>query len=216
LTSVQGYIELIAQYDDTLPPEQRREFLHRAQLGCEELTVLLRNVMDASRLEAEAALKPALINSVSVKNILDKVMMMIEPQITRDQREVIVNVPANIFVWADPLRLHQVLMNISTNALKYSLAGTPITFCAERSTEMENAVVISISDNGKGISSQDQARLFQRFYRLESDMNSPVRGSGLGLYISRRLVDAMGGKIWIESRGVPGEGSTFHIQLPMA
>ncbi len=216
LTSVQGYIELIAQYDDTLPPEQRREFLHRAQLGCEELTVLLRNVMDASRLEAEAALKSALINSVSAKNIFDKVMMMIEPQITRDQREVIVHVPAHIFVWADPLRLHQVLMNISTNALKYSLAGTPITFSAERSTEVENAVVISISDNGKGISSQDQARLFQRFYRLESDMNSPVRGSGLGLYISRRLVDAMGGKIWIESRGVPGEGSTFHIQLPMA
>jgi signal transduction histidine kinase len=216
LTAVQGYIELIAQYDDTLPPEQRREFLHRAQLGCEELTVLLRNVMDASRLEADAALKPALINPVSVKNILAKVMMMIDPQITRDQREVIVNVPEHIAVRADPLRLHQVLMNISTNALKYSLAGTPIVFFAERSSENENAVVISIKDHGKGILLQDQARIFQRFYRLESDMNSPVRGSGLGLYISRRLVDAMGGKIWIESRGVPGEGSTFHIQLPMA
>ena len=52
--------------------------------------------------------------------------------------------------------------------------------------------------------------------RLEDDLNSPVRGSGLGLYISRRLVEAMGGKIWIESKGIPGEGSTFHVQLPMA
>ena len=78
------------------------------------------------------------------------------------------------------------------------------------------AVIISVSDQGKGITPQDQARLFQRFYRLESDMNSPVRGSGLGLYISRRLIEAMGGKIWIESSGIPGGGSTFHILLPMA
>jgi signal transduction histidine kinase len=58
--------------------------------------------------------------------------------------------------------------------------------------------------------------VFQRFYRIESDVNSPVRGSGLGLYVSQRLIEAMGGKIWIESRGIAGEGSTFHIQLPMA
>jgi signal transduction histidine kinase len=216
LTAVQGYIELIVQYDATLPAEQRREFLHKAQMGCEELTILLRNVMDASRLEAEAALKPALISPVSVKEMLDKVMMMIEPQITHDQRQVHFNIPAQTLVLADPLRLHQVLMNISTNALKYSHEGTTITFSAAPSTESEKSVVISISDKGKGVAPQDQAHIFQRFYRLESDMNSPVRGSGLGLYISRRLVEAMGGKIWIESRGVPGEGSTFHILLPMA
>jgi signal transduction histidine kinase len=216
LTAVQGYIELIVQYDDTLPPEQRREFLHKAQMGCEELTILLHNVMDASRLEAEAALKPALINHVAIKDMLEKVMMMIEPQITRDHRQVLINVPEDISVLADPLRFHQVLMNVSTNALKYSLEGTPITFSAAPSTESEKSVVISIRDEGKGITPEDQALLFQRFYRLESDMNSPVRGSGLGLYISRRLIEAMGGKIWIESRGVPGEGSTFHILLPMA
>jgi signal transduction histidine kinase len=107
-------------------------------------------------------------------------------------------------------------MNISTNALKYSHEGTTITFSAAPSTENEKSVVISISDKGKGVAPQDQAHIFQRFYRLESDMNSPVRGSGLGLYISRRLIEAMGGKIWIESRGIPGEGSTFHILLPMA
>ena len=77
-------------------------------------------------------------------------------------------------------------------------------------------MIISITDRGKGIAPEDHAQLFQRFVRLESDLNSPVRGSGLGLYISRRLVEAMGGKIWIESRGIPGEGSTFHIQLPLA
>lgn len=216
LTAVQGYIELIVQYDETLPPDQRREFLHKAQMGCEELTILLRNVMDASRLEADAALKPALISHVSVKEMVDKVMLMIEPQITHGQRQVRFDIPEKMFVLADPLRLHQVLMNVSNNALKYSLEGTTITFSAAPSTESEKSLVISIKDQGKGITPEDQGRLFQRFYRLESDMNSPVRGSGLGLYISRRLIEAMGGKIWIESRGIPGEGSTFHILLPMA
>ncbi|GHO87826.1 sensor histidine kinase [Dictyobacter formicarum] len=216
LTAVQGYIELIAQYDEMLPAEQRREFLQKAQLGCEELEVLLRNVMDASRIEAETAIKPALISRVSVKEMLEKVMVMIEPQVTQDQRQVSCNVPSQLYVYADPLRLHQVLMNIGTNALKYSSAGTPLLLSAERSEEREKMVVISITDKGKGIAPQDQARIFQRFYRLESDMNSPIRGSGLGLYISRRLIEAMGGKIWIESRGIPGEGSTFHILLPMA
>ena len=78
----------------------------------------------------------------------------------------------------------------------------------------EDEVVIRVSDKGKGIAPQDQANLFQRFVRLESDMNSSVRGSGLGLYISRRLIEGMAGKIWLESSGIPGEGTTVHIQLP--
>lgn len=216
LTAVQGYIELIVQYDETLPPEQRREFLQKAQLGCEELSVLLRNVMDASRLEAEAGIKPALISRVSVKEMIEKVQLMIEPQVTHEQRDVLVGVPPHLVVYADPLRLHQVLMNVSNNALKYSPAGTPISFSARVFIDQGRFIIISIADKGKGIQPQDQANLFQRFVRLEADMNSPVRGSGLGLYISRRLIDAMGGKIWIESSGIAGEGSVFHIQLPMA
>ncbi|GCE13890.1 sensor histidine kinase [Tengunoibacter tsumagoiensis] len=216
LTAVQGYIELMAQYDSILPAEQRQEFLQKAQLGCEELAVLLRNIMDASRLEAEAGIKPALISRVSVKEMIEKVQIMIEPQVAHEHREIRVQVPAHLLVFADPLRLHQVLMNVSTNALKYSPPGSPLTFSGRITFDQRSLIIISISDKGKGISVQDQEKLFQRFVRLESDMNSPVRGSGLGLYISRRLIEAMGGKIWIESKGIVGEGSTFHIQLPMA
>ncbi len=216
LTAVQGYIELIAQYDDALPPEQRREFLQKAQIGCEELAVLLRNVMDASRLETEAGIKPALMDRVNVLEMIEKVKVLIEPLVTHEHRTVYVEVPPYLSVMADPLRLHQVLTNISSNALKYSEPGSPIRFSARISLDQGRSVIISIADRGKGIAPEDHAQLFQRFVRLESDLNSPVRGSGLGLYISRRLVEAMGGKIWIESRGIPGEGATFHIQLPLA
>jgi signal transduction histidine kinase len=217
LTAVQGYIELLAQFDEQLPGEQRRDFLQKARRGCEELVVLLGNVMDASRLEIEAGIRPALLKRVSLQETVESIMVLIEPQITQEQREVYIHVQPRLFALADPPRLRQVLMNISVNALKYSLPQTPLAFSAYTMVDQdESFVVISISDKGKGIAPHDQSQLFQRFVRLESDVNSPIRGSGLGLYISRRLIEAMGGKIWIESKGIAGEGSTFHIRLPAA
>lgn len=212
LTAVQGYIELMAEYDEELPPEQRREFLQKARRGCDELAVLLGNVMDASRLEGEMSIKPALLRRVSVEEMIDSVLILIEPHLTKEHRTLHKHIPPHLFVQADPMRLRQVLMNVSTNALKYSPPGTPIGFSARTAGP---CVIISVFDKGKGVKPEHQAHIFQRFYRIESDVNSPVRGSGLGLYIAHRLIAAMGGKIWIESQGIPGEGSVFHIQLPM-
>ena len=115
---------------------------------------------------------------------------------------------------ADPVRLRQVLMNLSVNALKYSPHRTPLLFSV--SAFDTSSLVLSVSDKGKGIAPEKQRQLFQRFVRLEDDLNSSVRGSGLGLYISRRLMEAMGGNIWVESEGIPGEGSSFCIRLPVA
>ena len=153
---------------------------------------------------------------VNIRAMIDSVINLIEPQLTKELRRVHFSLPTHLSVRADAARLRQVLVNISVNALKYSPPQTPLAFTA-RSLLIDNRhiVIISISDIGKGITPQDQSRLFERFVRLESDINSEVRGSGLGLYISRRLIEAMDGKIWIESRGIPGEGSTFHLQLPM-
>ncbi len=169
--------------------------------------------MDASRLEEEMEIKGALLKRVSVEEVIENIHVLIEPQLTQDQRELHLDIPAQLFAQADPMRLRQVLMNICTNALKYSPSGSPISISAHSTGK---TITISIADKGNGIQARDQQRIFQRFYRLESDLNSPVRGSGLGLYISQRLVTAMGGKILVESSGIAGEGSTFHIQLPAA
>jgi len=216
LTSVQGYLELLAQYDEMLPPEDRRDFLQKARWGCDELVVMLNNIMDTSRLEVDAGIKAALMEPLEVRQVLESVIDLIKPHLAHSQREVHFNVPGQLYVLADPLRLRQVLLNISTNALKYSPPGSPLLYAAQRSFYRVPCVTISISDRGAGIPPHEQEKLFQRFVRLERDINSPVRGSGLGLYISRRLIEAMNGRIWVESRGIPGEGSTFYIQLPMA
>jgi len=141
---------------------------------------------------------------------------LIEPQLTHDQRNVELSIPPTLAVQAEPVRLRQILLNLSMNALKYSPPGSPITFSALPTSYSSPNVILSVIDKGNGIAPQDQGRLFQRFVRLERDLNSVTRGSGLGLYISRRLVEAMEGKIWVESSGIPGEGSSFNIQLLMS
>jgi signal transduction histidine kinase len=213
LTSIEGYLDLLVDHSHRLTPEQQREFLLKVQRSSEELVLLLSNVMDASRLEVDAGIRPAHLQSVEVGEAIQGVVELIEPQLTHEQRKVELCIPPSLAVQADPARLRQVLLNVSVNALKYSPPGSPIIFSARPIRDPVPSVVISVIDKGNGIAPRDQDRLFQRFIRLERDLNSTIRGSGLGLYISRRLVEAMGGKIWIDSSGIPGEGSSFNIQL---
>lgn len=216
LTAVQGYIELLSQYETILTAEQRREFLLKARRSCEELVVMLGNVMDASRLEVEAGIRSLPLERVDVNEAVNSVITIIELQVQQEHRQIERDIPSDTFVLADSTRLRQVLMNISVNALKYSPPHTSIRFAATIDRSSMSSVILSISDEGQGIAPQDQTKLFQRFTRLERDVNSAVRGSGLGLYISRRLVEAMGGSIWIESSGIAGEGATFHVRLSVA
>src|SRR5947209_12629433 len=162
LTSVQGYLELMAQLHDQLPPQKRWEYLQKARRSCDILVMLLSNVMDASRLEVEADIDPAQIESVSIQEMIQSVLNLLEPRVTQEQREVDLYIPPDLHVRADPGRLRQVLLNISINALKYSPPPTPIAFSAQIATDSHSAV-ISVTDSGKGIAPEDQSRVFQRF-----------------------------------------------------
>jgi len=214
LICVKGYLELLTEFHDLLPPERHQDILQKAERSCNELAILLNNVMDASYLEINTDIRSTHTEPVIVQDMIQSIMDLIEPHVRREQREVQLHIPPDLAVQGDTERLRQILLNISINALKYSPPRTPLTFSAQVMPGSEDEVVIRVSDKGKGIAPQDQAHLFQRFVRLESDMNSSVRGSGLGLYISRRLIEGMSGKIWLESSGIPGEGTTVHIQLP--
>jgi signal transduction histidine kinase len=140
---------------------------------------------------------------------------------------VTVSVPADLLVYADPARLRQILVNLVANAIKYSEPGTSLAIRASlldasaqpgktrhSAPDERLAVQISVQDHGLGVPPAEAHQLFQRFVRLRRDIAGPVRGTGVGLYVTRSLVEAMGGRIWVESAGVPGEGSTFHFTLP--
>src|SRR5579863_7765964 len=122
------------------------------------------------------------------------------------------------------------MTNLLSNAVKYSPAGAPITveatttspdeappamalFGRNRRLSQAPLVEITVRDQGLGIPPEQIPLLFQRFMRLPRDIASPVIGNGLGLFLCRQFVEAMHGAIWVESQGIAGEGSTFHVRL---
>lgn len=206
-------------------PARRARLMQRALAAGDAVLRLLRNVLDTGVLESNAPrIEPgALSLAPTVRAVLETFDPgeIGEPSLAEgmfQSRTVTVSVPPDLIVWADEARLRQVLINLLSNALKYSDSGTPIEVAAfaERKTHSQESSLIQLNvrDHGLGIPPRDQPKLFQRFVRLERDIAGPVRGTGVGLYVCRILVMAMGGRIWVESSGVPGKGSTFCFTLP--
>lgn len=212
LTVVQGYLEVLREMEDA-PLEMRRSFLEKACRACDELVLLQANIMDASRLKVDAA--SLRCTCIAVKDIITTVSELFEPWVAQAQQSIGIDIDPAIKVLADETRLKQVLHNLFANAVRYSPPHSCIRVSATRDEEAHTAC-ISVSDQGPGIPSERQAEIFDKFVRLERDLNSKVRGSGLGLYISRQLVEAMQGTITVESSGIKGEGSTFSFTLPLA
>lgn len=232
LTAVQGYLELLADYGETLDEVSKTRFIQNARRGCDELVLLLGNVLDATHLDIEKISFKC--GPVYLSDSAQLILEILDPIIAREKRTITTHIPENLLVWADELRLRQILLNLLGNALKYTPSGSCIALaaeCMERTELLEKFiarhatshlaelmpgtfVVLSIRDWGPGVPPDEQALLFARFTRLESARNSAQQGAGLGLYLCRQLIEAMGGCIWMESSGVPGEGATFFIALP--
>ena len=230
LTAIQGYLDLIHNFNAELDTAVKQRFIAKAQRACEELVLMLGNVMDTSRVDQEGiTLK---YSAVVVLRAVSLILEIMEPTIVREKRQIEVTIDKDITIWGDDLRLRQVLLNLVSNALKYTPSATKIAIGAERMSKEalltristasavqkaalnERLVVISVHDWGRGIAPDDQSRLFARFMRLPDAVQSGQRGSGLGLYLCRQLTEAMGGFIWVESSGIAGKGSTFLIALP--
>lgn len=229
LTSIQGYLELLGDFEESLSVEQKRRFISLARRASDELVLLLGNVMDASRLDQDRVLLK--IEAVPVQQAVQHVVEIFEPTVLREERHVQISVADDLCVCADDLRFRQILLNLVGNALKYTPKGTPIAVHAERHTwksvahlvpqhqqgrlpDEGEAIVISVRDWGEGIKPEEQKPLFTKFMRLPNAMNSQQRGVGLGLYLCRELVEAMNGSVWVESSGIAGEGTTFVVALP--
>jgi signal transduction histidine kinase len=227
-------VQLLAKLGERATSEDRARLLERASHAATRLQRLLHNVLDAGALESGAPRiepEPVALGALVHETLetFDPVEVG-EPGLTEQAaqaRSVTVSVPADLLVYADSARLRQVLVNLVANAIKYSEPGTPLAIRASlldmsvqpgstrRSARGERRVVqVSVQDQGLGVPPAEARQLFQRFVRLQRDIAGPVRGTGVGLYVTRSLVEAMDGRIWVESAGVPGEGSTFHFTLP--
>lgn len=228
LMTMQTYIETLRENSADLPPEQLAGALDQVSRVGDSLVELVKDILSTRRIDQEGT--DFVPQVVGVRSTLETAAELVDPReagaVSRDLR---IAVGEQLVIWGDRLRLQQILTNLLSNAVKYSAPGTPIEVSAQVTSERAGAtgrpwrrdgsahewVEIVVRDLGLGIPPEQVPLLFNRFVRLPRDLASKVTGTGLGLYLCRVLAEAMGGRIWVESTGVAGEGSGFHLVLPM-
>ena len=206
LTSIYGFAETLLREDVTFGTEDRETFLRYIASEAERLTRLVEGLLSVTRLEAGAVqleLKP-----VDVAELAREVAGWARERSTTHRIELVLP-PRALKADADSDRVRQVLINLIDNAIKYSPDGGTVTVRVRRH---EGVVEVRVQDEGIGISERDQRNLFRKFFRVDAAMSRGIRGVGLGLYLVRGFVIAMGGRIWVES--AEGKGSTFVFELP--
>ena len=208
LTAIQGFAETLlgGAMDD---PQNRLRFLeiileHSRRLARLTEDLLMLSKMDADRLDLE-------IRRLNVSQFVGSCIETAQRPAAEKDLRISVNLQQNVpDIVADRRRLAEVLQNLLDNAIQYTPSGGQIMVSASANgTE----VVFTVSDTGIGIPQADQPRIFERFYRVDVARSREVGGTGLGLSIAKHLVEAHGGRIWVESE--VGQGAQFHFTIPM-
>lgn len=206
LTNINGSIELMLA-DGDMDPESQRAMLRIIGEQSARLTRLVQGILNVSRIEArKLEIYP---QAIDITPLMKKVISNLRPSDSIHEFEL-PDRPLPL-VWADPDRLEEILANLIDNAVKYSPEGGTIKLSAR---ESDGRLTISVSDPGVGIPAKELDKIFEKFHRVDRGDARTTYGHGLGLYISKRLIEAHGGDIWVESR--LGKGSTFHFTLPLA
>src|SRR5690606_9230182 len=167
------------------------------------------DLLDLAKIESGIRLD---LQPVDVKELVDECIEALQPAIMSKAMQVSTQITDDIPpLLADRARLQQILLNLISNAVKYTQPEGRVQVLAE---PRDTTIRIIIQDNGMGISPEDQAHIFERFYRVRRPETDSIEGTGLGLAIVKSLVEAHRGKIGLESR--LGEGTTFFVTLPAA
>ncbi|HTI04361.1 MAG TPA: ATP-binding protein [Gemmatimonadales bacterium] len=211
LNSIIGFTDLLLT-QELGPPlsEQQRDFLETVARNGRHLLELINELLDLQRIAAgRMELKP---ESVPLADVLAEAAGSVRAQARKHEHALTVNpVAAELRVQADRVRVRQVLLNLLSNAIKFTPDGGRITVTAGP-VNGGSAIRIAVTDTGIGIAAEDQPKLFQEFSQLDASASRKYEGTGLGLALSRRLVELHGGTIGIESE--MGKGSTFWFTLP--
>ncbi|KYC42311.1 ATPase [Scytonema hofmannii PCC 7110] len=205
LTIVHGYLQSVLRRQNNLTQIQK-EALETAASEAERTIRLLQDLLDLAR--ADSGYLHFQMKSYVLNDLIEEIVMMAKKY--SDRVITIEAVPHPIEVKVDYNRLKQVLLNLIDNAIKYSDSGTPINF---KLCQLQDKAIIQVCDEGYGIPLQHQARIFERFYRVDESRSHATGGSGLGLSIVKTLIEGMGGSVSVQSK--LGEGSIFTISLPL-
>lgn len=213
LTSLSGCLDLLLEQNDLFDAETRASFLQQAVSSCEELQILTSNILESLQIDQG---QPPPVREMILASTVREVIHQTDPRWQLEKRARL-DISEDLRALAYPQYLRLLLRNLLSNAVKYAPGEEPILINARRldsSSAMKPEICVSVKDWGPGIPEGEMQQIFGQFVRLRRDILGQVRGSGLGLSISKQLVEAMGGRIWVESSGIPGEGSCFSFTLP--
>lgn len=210
LTLISGYVEMLLTEDFGPLTDAQRQSLEILQSGAQRLLSTTRNLLDWSRIEAgqvELSREPTDMGA-----LVDGIVADFGPRLRTKAQRVAVRVADDLPpALCDAARTEQIVDNLLGNAIKYTPQNGQITISLAPVKE-EDFLRLSVADTGVGISAGDQEKLFTPFFRAKSAVRAQASGAGLGLYITKLLVELHNGRIWFDSE--PGEGTTFFVTLP--
>ncbi len=219
MTSIKGYTELLAGGAVGTVNEMQNNFLNTIKSNVERMSTLVSDLNDNSKIEAGRLRLD--YKATDVAALVDEVIRSIKRQVEDKKQILEVVSPENLPpMWSDRIRVSQVLTNLVSNAYKYTPEGGLIQVGAEETANEWNpegaarVIHLWVKDSGIGLSPDDQQRVFQKFFRSDDPKAREVPGTGLGLNITKSLVEMQGGRIWFESEF--RKGTAFHFTIPVA
>ncbi len=219
MTSIKGYAELLAAGAVGPISEMQANFLGTIRANIERMKTIVEDLNDNSKIEAGRLRLD--FKAVDVPDVVENVIRSTRRQIEEKKQTIEVDVPQDLpKIWADRTRIEQILVNLVSNAHKYTPENGHILVKAEKARNdwdpqgVAEVVHIYVQDNGIGMTPEDQRKIFQKFFRSEDDQARKSPGTGLGLNITKSLVEMQGGKIWFESEF--RKGTSFHFTVPIS
>jgi len=207
LTVIKGYISMLIADGKNILTAELRGYLDTINNSADRLSALVEDLLNVSRIE-QGRLQME-IQSLDPLPVIKEVLAELQVEAERKSIMLSCECSSNYLIKVDPARLKQVLINIVGNAIKYTITGTVKVKLTVKNGQLE----IRTIDSGIGMSAVERERLFQKFYRIKNDKTKNIVGTGLGLWITKAVVELMGGQIYIDS--IEGVGTQVSINFPL-
>jgi signal transduction histidine kinase len=214
MTSIRGYTDLLSAGAVGPITETQSNFLETIRSNVNRMATLVTDLADVSRIEAGRLRLD--FGEVRVSEVVDEVVRSLQSQFEDKNQRLQINIPDDLpKVWGDHVRLVQVMTNLVSNAHKYTPEDGEILVQADLLPEREQPRVrVLVKDDGIGMTPEDKRKIFTKFFRSEDQKAREAPGTGLGLNITKNLVEMQDGKIWFESEF--RQGTTFYFTIPVA
>lgn len=212
ISAIEGYLSMIL--DENIAGKdldsQTKDYLSKCFASAKRLSMLVKDLLSVSRIESgKMKIEPQQLDiTKAIQDTIDQLRFVAaEKKIT-----LVFDKPTLPFVWADPDRTAQVMVNLVSNAIKYNKPDGSVTVTTELD-KRNHLIMIKVTDTGLGMNKEQMSHLFEKFYRVDSSATVGIIGTGLGLYITKSIIERMGGSISVESK--EGKGSSFSFTVPV-